>query len=230
VNAREYIHQELNTELIAGHVYSIGFALKFGSRMKYIINSFGMYISDTAIGPTSNPTLNDIIPVTPQLNLNVPLADSSEWTVLSMDYTALGGEKFITLGNFTPDALLNISINPLNDPSDTHLFAKYSSYFFIDSVFIYDQDTSSSSSAALSEQNLNLSVQVSPNPASGFLHLEVDKNIALTEIVLLDMLGRTVRTYFKEERTLDISNLVKGEYFLQVNTELGNAVKKVIVE
>ncbi len=230
-NAREYIHQELNQELTAGHTYTIGMTIKFGGRWKYVVDRFGLFISDTAIGPTTNPALNDIIPVTPQLQLTVPLGDSANWTVLSMNYTALGGEKYITIGNFTPDNLLNISVNPMylaTDPSNAVVGT--GSYMFIDSVFIYDQDTSSSSSAALSEQNLNLGVHASPNPASVFLQLEIDENITLTEIVLLDMLGRTVKTYFNEERMLDISNLVKGEYFLQVHTESGNVVKKVMVE
>ncbi len=228
-NIREYIHQELNTELIAGHVYSIGFAVKFGSRMKYIIDSFGMFISDTALGPTNLPYLNDIIPVTPQLNLDVPLADSSEWTVLSMDYTALGGEKFITIGNFTPDSLLNISLNPLNDPNDTHLFAQYSSYIFVDSVFIVDYDTTSAN-ASVSELKSFLDFKMYPNPTSDFVKIEIKEGAKINKIDLYDLQGRKVSDFSPEEMKLDLVGISSGEYLLHVNTELGTVIEKLRIE
>ncbi len=228
-NTREYIHQELNTELIAGHVYSIGMAIKFGSRMKYIIDSFGMFISDTAIGPTLTYPLYGLISATPQVQLTLPLADSAEWTVLRSDYTALGGEKYITIGNFTPDSLLNISINPLNDPSDTHLFAKYSSYFFIDSVFIVDYDTTSSSASVAEIKNF-LSFILYPNPASDFVKIEMKEGVRVDEIILFDVQGRKVRNFPSEERNLDIQGISTGEYFLHVKTEMGTVFEKLRIE
>jgi hypothetical protein len=229
-NSREYIHQELNAELITGHVYSIGFAVKFGSRTKYIIDSFGMYISDTSIGTTNTDPLNgNIIAVTPQLNLNMPIGDSSEWTVLSMDYTALGGEKYITLGNFTPDSLLNTSLNPLNHPSDINNYAKYSSYFFVDSVFIVDYDTTSAN-ASVPELKSFLKYTLYPNPASDYVNVEIKEGVKVDEIILYDTQGRKVRNFAPEEREFNVVGISSGEYFLHLNTEFGTVVEKLRVE
>ncbi len=228
-NGREYIHQELYTELIAGHVYSIGFVVKFGSRSKYIINSFGMFISDTAIGPSNVAPLHDIIPVTPQLNLNIPFGDSSEWTQLSMDYTALGGEKFITIGNFTPDSLLNISINPLNDPNDNHILTKYGSYFFIDSVFIVDYDTTSANASVPELKNF-LDFKMYPNPTSDIVNIKIKDGVRVDEILLLDLQGRRIANFPPKQRTLNIFDIASGEYFLHVKTEFGTVIEKLRIE
>ncbi len=228
-NGREYIHQELADELKAGHVYSMGFALKFGSRTKHIIDRFGMFISDTAIGATNTAPLEDIIPVSPQVELNIPLGDSLNWTILSIDYIAFGGEKFITIGNFTPDSLLNISVNPLYSPADTvHLFALYGSYFFIDNVFIYDLDTTTST-ATMVELKSKLDFKLFPNPANDFVEFSIKEGSVVREITLLDILGRKVKEFSTDYSLLDLSGVSQGEYFLQLHTESGKITEKLII-
>jgi hypothetical protein len=228
-NGREYIHQELADELKAGHVYRMGFALKFGSRTKHIIDRFGMFISDTAIGPSNTAPLQDIIPVIPQLELNIPFGDSLDWTVLSIDYTAFGGEKFITLGNFTPDSLLNVSVNPMYNPSDTvHSFALYGSYFFIDSVFIHDHDTTTST-ASMVELKSKLDFKLFPNPANDFVEFSIKEGSLIQEITLIDILGRKLKEFPTDDRKFDLSGVSRGEYFLQLQTESGKITEKLII-
>lgn len=166
INAREYIQTELDEPFQAGQAYEIGFGVKYGSRSKYIIDHMGMHISDSAVGPTNAAPLFDLIPVNPQLDVNQSFGDSSNWTVLSFTYQATGGERFITIGNFVPDSLLSLQINPLYDPSDTVcLLTNYGAYYFIDNVFVYNI-----TSVGHNEQNEFI---ISPNPAMNHVFIDV---------------------------------------------------------
>lgn len=228
-NAREYIHQELNQELKAGHTYTIGMTIKFGGRWKYVVDRFGLFISDTAIGPTTNPALNDIIPVTPQLEMTVPFGDSANWTILSMNYTALGGEKYITIGNFTPDNLLNISINPTYLATDPSTVVGTGSYMFIDSVFIVDHDTTSAN-ASIPELKNYLNFKLYPNPAIDVVKIAMKEGVSVDEIILFDVQGKQVRNFPPEERNFNVVGISSGEYFLQMKTEFGMVFEKLRIE
>lgn len=228
-NGREYIHQELNQKLKAGHTYTIGITIKYGGRSKYVVDRFGLFISDTAIGPTNTAPLHDIISVTPQLEMTVPIGDSTNWTVLSMNYTALGGEKYITIGNFTPDNLLDISINPMFLASDSTTFVGTGSYMFIDSVFIVDHDTTSAN-ASIPELKNFLNFKLYPNPATDVVKIEMKEDVRVDEIILFDVQGRPVRNFPPEERNFNVMGIYSGEYFLQMKTEFGMVFEKLRIE
>ncbi len=123
-NYREYIQVQLSSPLEAGICYNVGF---FMNRMNQFcgVNQVGIYISDTA--PTS---LGDTeLPVEPQIVGNGGFySDTVAWVEISGLYPALGGEQYITIGNFKSDAETPFDPMCSNPPPF--------SYYYIDSVYV----------------------------------------------------------------------------------------------
>jgi hypothetical protein len=229
VNAREYIHAQLVQPLVAGQSYFIGFGVKHGGRSKYVIDHMGMFISDTAIGPSNTAPLYDLIPVTPQVDISQPLGDSLSWTYVSAIYTAAGGEQYVTIGNFTPDSLLNISINPNNSPADTTcLLARYGAYYFIDDVFVYEEAPTSAN------EEDNEGPVIYPNPAAEMLYIDSEganfssfsiREVWAANVVGYGKLGSGIRTH-----AISVQALVPGVYILELAGADGKAYKRKFVK
>ena len=81
----------------------------------------------------------------------------------------------------------------------------------------------------LSESTTGNSVSISPNPATNKLTITTSNNINLELITILDSRGSTVRVVNgKINSIVDISDLAKGVYFLQLQTDQGLLNKKFI--
>lgn len=126
---RDYIQGELIESLIAGEKYVVSFNVSLANISRYGINSFGAYLSKDSIIATGCSNL----PYSPQV-FNSPytfLTDTLGWMVIKSDYTAIGGEKYITIGNFSDDT-----------NTDTLLFNSSpfgtvkAAYYYIDDISI----------------------------------------------------------------------------------------------
>ncbi|MCC6817755.1 MAG: T9SS type A sorting domain-containing protein, partial [Bacteroidia bacterium] len=62
-------------------------------------------------------------------------------------------------------------------------------------------------------------VSVYPNPSNSQMTIETHYNII--SVAILDAMGRTIYVNFNESNTIDISNLSKGVYLLQIETDEG---------
>lgn len=233
VNGREHIHQELTTPLVGGERYTIGFSAKFGSRSRYIVDHLGLFIADTAIGPTNVFPLNDIILVHPQLDMNQYLGDSTNWTHFSTSYIAEGGEQYITIGNFTPDSLLSVIDNPLYTPTNC-LLSDNGAYYFIDDVYILPEndtigtvDTTASVPLTSPHQ-----LRVSPNPFTDELIIEFSSPVTNAVISLTNISGMEVKKmpdFSGKKAILKRNNLAPGTYFLHIYEEVEH-VQKVLLQ
>lgn len=70
-----------------------------------------------------------------------------------------------------------------------------------------------------------------PNPANNVVNISNNDNIALTNVDINDINGRTVKTIKVNnlsEVQLNVADLSAGVYFMNINTESGIAVKKFI--
>lgn len=96
-NYREYIEVELMQPLTSNKEYCVEFFYSFSEYLPVFADSIGVYFSNI-------PTLSDSVitlPVIPQVYLPV-IIDSIEWVSFYASFTATGGEKFMTIGNFAP--------------------------------------------------------------------------------------------------------------------------------
>ncbi len=124
-NAREYITQQLNSPLVSGINYYLEFFVSLADTSSDATDGLGIYISQNAItGGGTN------LPYIPQIRQpdGVAITDKVGWTKISGFYSASGGEKFITIGNFYPDSLTTIV------PSDPT--GQWTAYYYIDDVLL----------------------------------------------------------------------------------------------
>jgi hypothetical protein len=71
-----------------------------------------------------------------------------------------------------------------------------------------------------------------PNPAKGFINLNVETLVGTGSIVITDLYGKTVKTQVLSmgTNTVNTANLSKGFYLVSVITSEGKNTKKLIVE
>src|SRR5690554_450237 len=89
-------------------------------------------------------------------------------------------------------------------------------------VRVYDISNLSSNDFVL--ENFN----IYPNPTSDILNIRLENNLTLEKVTIYNNLGQIVKT--TQQSTVDVSNLSSGIYFVEVTTNQGKAVKKVIVK
>ena len=107
----------------------------------------------------------------------------------------------------------------------------------IEVIAVYENNITSigSMKQIILEENIidietNDNVSVYPNPVNDRLYIEAETEIE--EVVIYDVYGRVQNLRNSETQKLrnsiDISNLKSGIYFVKINTEKGNIVKRII--
>ncbi|HOY40691.1 MAG TPA: T9SS type A sorting domain-containing protein [Chitinophagales bacterium] len=82
-------------------------------------------------------------------------------------------------------------------------------------------------------QNKNLKAELFPNPSNGTFMLTVKENYATAVLTLFDITGKIIDSrVYKNDNTiqLDYSYLAKGMYQLQLETDNGSYISKVLIK
>jgi len=128
VNYREYLQGTLNEPLEANRCYYLEFwTLLSGFVSTHGMDAIGVFLSDTLLN---------------QLNVNTPLfytaqvsnpigriiSDTINWTKITGNFKANGGEKYFTIGTFVQENLINwVAIKPPYPGT-------FSAYYFFDNL------------------------------------------------------------------------------------------------
>jgi gliding motility-associated-like protein len=132
-NDYEYIQTHLTDTLTKNTWYCIGFWVNLADFCRYAVDRVGAYLSVNPIGAT----VVTYLPYSPQVqnDSGVFLSDMLGWKLISGTYKALGGEKYITVGNFSPYSYTD-TLLVLSDPGMGNL-----AYYMIDAIFVYECDS-----------------------------------------------------------------------------------------
>jgi OOP family OmpA-OmpF porin len=203
---REYVQVPLLSPLNAKACYHFEMYINLGDLCKYTTHDLGVYFSNTLLTYT-NTNLN--LPLTPQIS-NMPnnRPDTLNWTLVGGTYTAVGGEKYLTIGNFKSDT-----------NADTINVNQYPGYGF---TYIYIDDVSLKpcSTVNITEQT-EQPLALYPNPITDKLKIEL-KNNEPTEITLYDLsLKELFQQTFTNAATINIEQLSNGMYFYEVRNKNG---------
>jgi len=130
-NFRIYMQAKLLDTLTVNKCYYIEFFISLGNAYVIGSNNIGLLVGDTAI--VSNKNL--YTPATPQIIQygNPVIIDTLNWVKIAGIYTAKGGEKYITIGNFNDD-----------NSTDTIRIASKGNYgadYYIDDVSVIPLDS-----------------------------------------------------------------------------------------
>ncbi len=74
---------------------------------------------------------------------------------------------------------------------------------------------------------INVSFQVVPNPASDFFSIEGDQEIE--QVQIFDQTGRLIKNVRTDFMRISTQNLSQGSYILQIQTENGFGIEKLII-
>jgi gliding motility-associated-like protein len=132
---REYVEGHLSSPLVAGQEYCVSFYVSLPYSATYAVKNMGVYFSNSVVTDSCTAIVGDVsnLPYTPQLQYTGGfLSDTTGWTRLQWNYTATGGEQYLTIGNFNNDA--NTSYTCSNSSSLTGVTGY--AYYFIDDVSV----------------------------------------------------------------------------------------------
>lgn len=79
-------------------------------------------------------------------------------------------------------------------------------------------------------------VKIYPNPSAGIVHFTFPKNKRVTEILIYDLQGKVVSRFIPEQgrsprkSVMDLKNLKKGIYVVEVKMAQGMSRQKLILE
>jgi len=148
---RVYAQAPLKQTLTAGKTYTVEYNVCLAENSKYAVGTISAYLSAdkiTALVETVFECMESVKspegdfklvpgPCKPQVNNPAEnfLKDNKSWKKISGTFTAKGGEKYITLGNFYGNTKTPTTASPSIGKG---LYA----YYFIDDVAVYESGTS----------------------------------------------------------------------------------------
>ncbi len=219
INYREYLEIPLLNTLIANRNYCVEFYVSLAELSGMAISDLGAYFSNDSL--LDSNLYHAIDYVTPQREnpLGNMLSDTSNWMLVSGNFIANGGERFITIGNFHNPANTSTQIGPNLNPNGT-------AYYYIDDVSVVD-----CTEIGIKEENKDERITVYPNPNKGVFEVRTDK-LKIKEIEIFNVIGEKI--YIEEIKDMNIAtiNIITkpGLYFVQVKTENGTLRKKIVVQ
>ncbi|MBL0328689.1 MAG: T9SS type A sorting domain-containing protein [Bacteroidetes bacterium] len=210
---REYIEIELLSQLIGGQTYYVRYYISLADDYQYAVENMGAMFTDTLFNPFPPPSFSWITGV-PQVEntTGVSLNDKVNWVAVSGSFVALGGEKFLSIGNFRND--INTVSQYLGSASGFYS----ATYYYIDDVYV--GTTPPPVSVQENEQD-TYNIKLYPNPNNGVMTLEC--NLLDTEngkLTIYDITGKFIRTYTlangTKQLTVDAQLLEAGIYLYDV--------------
>jgi len=212
VSYREYLQVQLTDSLEQGKEYCVQFFVNLSdvnpTYTRVAITEIGLFFSNTAVTSTNIQPL----PYVPQIisPSGIYLSNTIQWMEVSGIYTAVGGEKHFTIGNFKDD------IN-----TDTIVLLNSSSpqaYYYIDDVSVIACDTGTSINEYENTYNFNLY----PNPNNGEMILTYHLKESGT-MAIYDLTGKRITQYILSSKNnkLNINehSLRAGVYFYTISVK-----------
>ena len=222
---REYIEVPLNSTLTANVCYHFEMYINLANFNTYTTNSIGIYFSDTLVIDTSysNPYSGTNLPFTPQIINTSGTPDTLNWKLVSGDYTAVGGEGYITIGNFNND--LQTDTIGYNYSVNSEML-----YFYIDDVSLIANPVGLCQPEGITTNTKAIEVNIFPNPATSQLTVSNDDKEP-SQIIICDITSRKImEDKFIGTTTLNIETLAKGVYIYEVRNGKEAVKGKVVKE
>ncbi len=99
--------------------------------------------------------------------------------------------------------------------SDTNVYYKV----FVTPTGIYDVN-----------RNKNNLLSIYPNPAKEKVTIKLEKSIIVNSVYLLNLTGKQIKNFDKNNAILNLSNIPKGQYILKIDTKEGVFNEHIIKE
>jgi len=209
-DSREYSGIRLSSPLEAGETYLTRFFVSLAEMSLYSVGTIQVLFTTDSIFEDGEGYLDRI----PSLTTNNYVLERDNWQELSWEYTAIGGENFMYIGNFQPNQVVDtlFTLPEDIDPEDHFNLT----YYYIDDVYVGTEILS----AEVANNNQGFSLY--PNPAHDELIIEAYSSIF--EIRIFSPSGKQVfkdRSSWNDQRIIAIKDFSSGLYVLQLVGEQG---------
>ena len=220
---REWLGISLPSNLTPNSYYCFKAYISLADTFNFATGNIGIYFSTDSIymelPPQSTPLPTDYSYVV-STPVNQIFLNHSGWTEINLLYQAKGDERYMYIGNFSPDSLIDYQYVS-SDPDSTYGQA----YYYIDEVTLYKCD-----GVGIDEKFVN-TTELYPNPTTGDLYI-VNNAAEALQLDLYNSVGQLVLSskIISGSNYLQLSDLANGLYFAKLS--LGNnlvEVKKVII-
>lgn len=209
-NFREYIQTHLSSPLLAGHSYLVSFMTSRAEGHGMASNNLGAVLSSS---PLEGNGTYAAIHAMPQLNHTTVITNENAWTEISGPYVAVGGEEYLTIGNFFEDEQTTI----LEMDAST-----LAAYYLIDYVSVTPVNLGINTAA-------QTAFTVYPNPFETEIQIDSPLINKLTNISIVSTLGQVINV-IPEQGKINLSALSSGIYNLILSTSEGYIVRKGIIK
>lgn len=177
---RSYLSTKLNVPLKKGTKYCVQFYVSMAEASKYASNQIGMNITKKAFGTEAKTSIIDKAHVLHETNKVFNAAYN--WERVCGIFEAEGGEKFITIGNFSSNEDTKNERNKKN--ADVKVTQAIAAYYYIDNV-----------SVTLIDEN-NVCNCAPEDPTDGYSKTIYQKVPKLTENMTVAQQIETQSVYF----------------------------------
>lgn len=216
-DARQYMTAQLSTPLTAGVEYCLTLQVSLCGRSSFASGAMG------ALFTTSYPsicTYQDTIdwPTLAQITMSLDAVDTTNWTMLSGSYIALGGEEYLTIGNW--DTYFNCDTTFLG-----WIPPFYHAAYYVDDVVLLNCD-------AGMEDHQGEALTVYPVPADDHLTVQVPTQYLGGTIDVIGLTGTLLsQTHVTSVlMPVPVNELDVGFYLVRLTNGSVTLTTKVIVE
>lgn len=227
INYREYIEVKLNDSLVPGTKYYLSFYVSLADSSVYATDDIGVYFSMDSL---KNDTSFDNFSVIPQIENqsgNI-LTDKANWMQIKGSYTALGGEKYITIGNFKDTSSTTFITIPGGGSSTTYDFP----YYYIDDVCLSTDSLLCSIPSFINDYNRKDKILIYPNPADNYINLTLPFAEASDDVFIVFYYTgiEAFRCNIFSNHHIDVSQLPAGMYYCQLQHKNEKYSSKIIIK
>ena len=230
---REYIQNDINPALQQDSIYCLQLFVSLADSLVHASkNKLGVHFSATRIQSNNS----NYLPYTPQIMVSPDsfITEKQTWLEYNFQYKATGGERYITIGNFTDSSSVDtifVGGGVRSDPNNL------GTYYYLDDIYLGSCDSVPSyTSVGLQERSLiQRNHNLFPNPATHQVNLafEVKPNEQFS-FLLYDLQGRLVQEQLLQvgnEHRILLEQLQKGLYLYRVRNKKGEFLSgKLVVE
>ncbi len=133
------------------------------------------------------------------------------------------------ISNF--DTIVNIPISPTISSyvfnMETNISSSHDSCVYAST---YDSITMIVKTPVSIAENVSNMISIFPNPTNDILFIRNTHNIQISSIILTNICGRIVYSQSGNIDKMDVSGLLNGIYLLEMRTEKGVFIKKILIE
>jgi outer membrane protein OmpA-like peptidoglycan-associated protein len=131
---RTYLMVKLDAPLKKGMKYCVKFNASLAEASKYASNNVGVNFSKKPFATDEKTIIKDVAHILHQYNDTKKLNQTYNWEQVCGTFEAEGGEKYLTIGNFSADDQTKSENN--KKPKDMKIDQVIAAYYYIDNVSV----------------------------------------------------------------------------------------------